>query len=1374
MLTQMNLIKMIYRHCTNCRKVWLTVVSLAMVMLGHAQCPPHENNDATVGTRDIQYPSGTICDVNWGWDPWGCAKSDPVDPMFTDNGGIYPNNDGRIIAGYDFLADCATNCPLYNDKLFFYDPKRNGGFTRSFKFPAYPVTKIRQITPIDQRYSLLGIIYARTTQYNEPKCPEEMVITPRATDNSNPVKIYMVLYGFESQRETQGNHYNTYSSFTYTIEQPQWKPEANIFLNICQENRTYNLADFFSVPGARFNIDHAHRDTIWRYPNFPCSFIRCYSKDYQRARGWYTLDYIYTNQINTQDLSPGVHTLYATKTYDNGADDATFGSHRGEVEFPFTITVLPAAPVIGNLSITPSCFGSPSGRIDISGVTGGDGKYKYILRYGDRTTGCIPPACFDDIAAWDDFSGGNVSITGVAGGHYTLWIANNGSNTGACFRTQPVDIPQLSKMDTLPIAIQHISCPNGNNGFIHVTDTGGRAPYTYTLNSGSNTWNNDNGAFNSLTAGTYVMNTQDGCGRQVQRTIELKAPAPVNITATASPTDCNLPANGAIEVNATGGSGTFDYYLYDNNGNTVTQQLGSKLTNWQIAAVGAGKYTVSVENTLAPGCTPTTKLVEVFGPQALYINYLSQTDNTCSYDAMGTLALSGGGGQENGYIFFLQNTATGDLFQSTTGNFCNLPAAAYKAWIRNKDLTCLDSTIYASPISILSPPALTADASATDITCNGKGNGTLQTVINGGTPGYNLQWQQWESQAANWLPVSGRTGTTENNLEQGRYRLLVTDQHNCYTYSDTVDIAEPNTLTIKAVNRTDIVCYGETGSIQMTVSGGNTSYAYAYSIDNGQNWNAFTAATPLPAASYQVKVSDNKGCETIYNQPVEITTPASKLAMNYALTDYNGFNVPCYGSTNGEVLLTATGGNGSNYSGYTYSVDNGPYGVSNKVTTNAGNHTFYVKDARGCIVTATASLTEPAAEIKSTVAITDNDCAGGQAGIVTVSTTGGTPQYTYSINGTTFQSSNVFTGLAARNYQVTARDVNGCLSKAAASIVDLNPPITDRAVINDVLCYNGSDGKITLSPSGGVPTYNYTWKGSAVSGNVLSGLPTGSYAVVITDSKGCTLSETFAVGQPAQPLSATTYARPVCINNPNGYILFNALGGTPPYQYSINSGSNFSNNAQFNNLAAGTYPIKVADANGCSFTGSSTVAVNGITPALNFLVSTSQNALDTLRVKEVCTPKPDSIQWTFDPQTVVIDNNMYTPLIRFNKEGNYMVAMRAWFGGCDFTDSKLITINPYDPNVVNNYNNLFGIDTVIVSPNPNNGNFNLRVKLYRNQRLLIKIYSVAGTVLWNKQWNYTSEVSEPVSLPANIGHGLVFIKVLTDDDVRDVEMLISK
>jgi hypothetical protein len=135
---------------------------------------------------------------------------------------------------------------------------------------------------------------------------------------------------------------------------------------------------------------------------------------------------------------------------------------------------------------------------------------------------------------------------------------------------------------------------------------------------------------------------------------------------------------------------------------------------------------------------------------------------------------------------------------------------------------------------------------------------------------------------------------------------------------------------------------------------------------------------------------------------------------------------------------------------------------------------------------------------------------------------------------------------------------------------------------------------------------------------------------------------------------------------------------------------------------------------------------------------------------------------------------MFSPLIRFNKEGSYPITMKAWFAGCDFNMSKVITINPYDPNVVNNYNNRYGIDTVIVAPNPNNGNFNLKVKLYKKQRLVIKIYSVAGTILWNKQWDYINEVQEPVSLPASIGNGLLFIKVITDNDMRDVEMLITK
>jgi hypothetical protein len=57
---------------------------------------------------------------------------------------------------------------------------------------------------------------------------------------------------------------------------------------------------------------------------------------------------------------------------------------------------------------------------------------------------------------------------------------------------------------------------------------------------------------------------------------------------------------------------------------------------------------------------------------------------------------------------------------------------------------------------------------------------------------------------------------------------------------------------------------------------------------------------------------------------------------------------------------------------------------------------------------------------------------------------------------------------------------------------------------------------------------------------------------------------------------------------------------------------------------------------------------------------------------------------------------------------------------------------------------------------------------------LVKVYSVAGTVLWSKQWEYINEVQEAISLPSNIGNGLVFVKVLTEDDAQDMEIMIAK
>lgn len=1409
-MIQANLIEWMRRFRGNGRKTGLTLLGLLLITLAHAQCPSGCNVD--VGVRSIWQPGRIASDVNWGFNPWGAHKTwSKRDPEFDENGGIWPNNDWQMIAGYDFVANASTWCPTYNDKRFYIDPANNN-FTRPFTIPAYKTSKISETTPIDERYSKLGIIFTTSTTWNTPCAPQPLTITPKLSDVGTSTRIYEVLYGHENASTFCGDHYNLLTSFSYTVETPQWKPSAAKFKRMCQDDNTnYYLYDYFSVDYPTFNLDGV-KDTVWWYPDFPnlthdyqletglyttntvyqqlpdgsWGFVEDtvwqypdwpnYTHDYQLANNMYLVRATPLYSLNPHNISPGVHTLYAIKSYDNGADDPNFGSRKADVWFPYTITILPPAPTVGNVSATPSCPGAPNGTIAITGVTGGDGNYRYILRNGlGNTDACDPNAgsCFN-VAASGSFSGSDFTITGVGDGDYTLWVANGGATTGDCAKTFNITIGRLSVMDTLPITIQHISCPGGNNGLVKITDTGGLAPYTFTLTSPAGTITNNTGEFSSLLSGSYVMNTKDGCDHAVQRTIVLTEPLPVNITATASATDCNTPANGAIDVTASGGSGTFDYYLYDSTGALVLQQLASTATTWSLPAMGAGKYTATVYNTAATGCTAATKNVVIAGPPPLTISYTSQVDNKCSYDALGAVQLSAGGGQANGYIFFLQNMATGQVQQAASGSFSSLPAASYKAWVRNRDLSCNDSAIYAATIVIAAPPALQAVASAADITCNGDGDGTVTAIVSGGTPAYALQWQQWNDMTASWSSMSGKVAASATSLQKGSYRLQVTDVNGCTASSNKVDIGEPVTLTITSVDRHDIVCYGGTGSIQMNVTGGNTGYVYELSTDNGNSWSAFTATTALAAADYQLKVTDSKNCSTRYTQPVAVTAPAQPLAITYSLTDYNGFNVPCYGST-GVVNVNAAGGNGSSYTGYTFAVDNGTFAAAAVLSAGAGNHTFSVQDARGCVVSATATLTQPQSQMQTIVSNkVNNECVGGKAGEVTVLPNGGTPQYAFSINGIDYQSSPVFGQLLSGTYKINVHDMNGCADSVGVTIIDLNPPIVNHAAISNVLCYNGSDGSISLSPSGGVPMYSYAWKDHGSIQHVLTGLPTGKYYVTITDSKGCAVADSFTVAQPLHPLSAATYTRPVCVNNPYGNVQFYAQGGTSPYLYSIDGGNNFSNIPLISNVAAGSYPIEVKDANGCTWTGNASVVVNNINPTLSFLVSTRQNALDTLQVKEVCVPKPDSIQWTFDPQTVIIDNNMFNPLIRYNKEGSYWITMKAWFGGCDFNTSKQITINPYDPDVVNNYNNLYGIDTVIVAPNPNNGNFNLQVKLFRKQRLHVAVYTVTGAVLWNKEWDYTNLVQEPVSLPSNVANGLVFIKVLTDDDVRDVQMLIQR
>jgi hypothetical protein len=96
----------------------------------------------------------------------------------------------------------------------------------------------------------------------------------------------------------------------------------------------------------------------------------------------------------------------------------------------------------------------------------------------------------------------------------------------------------------------------------------------------------------------------------------------------------------------------------------------------------------------------------------------------------------------------------------------------------------------------------------------------------------------------------------------------------------------------------------------------------------------------------------------------------------------------------------------------------------------------------------------------------------------------------------------------------------------------------------------------------------------------------GSYTVhyqIASGGNGCTaVDATASVTINSLPTTSFTKNDVQCFNTNTGQIVISASGGTGPYTYSIDNGANYLNNGgTFNGLGAGTYQIRVKDANQC-------------------------------------------------------------------------------------------------------------------------------------------------------------------------------------------------
>ncbi len=867
--------------------------------------------------------------------------------------------------------------------------------------------------------------------------------------------------------------------------------------------------------------------------------------------------YSYSNDNGATYQASNVFSGLIAATYQVVVKDGN-----GCLSSPASVTITaPTAVTFTFTSVDATCNGASTGSITVTASGGSGSGYVYSKDNGAT------------------FQASNV-FNGLLAGTYSV-VAKDGDGCASSSTSVTINQPTAVTGST---SSTDVTCNGGSNGSITVTGSGGSGTYTYSDDNGVTF--QASSVFNGLIAGSYSIVVKDGSGCLSTAT-PVTINQPTAITFTTSKTDvttCTPGNDGSITIaSPTGGSGAGYTYSIDNG---TTFQAGTTFNS-----LTAGNYNVVVKD--GPGCVSAASSVTVGSPGGLSFA-TSQSNVSCNGSSDGSITITPVGGSGT-YTYSKDNGATfggsGSPF-----TFSSLPAGTYQLVVKDGN-----NCQFSASVTITEPAVLSFSTTQTDATCNAASDGTITVTAAGGTSPYQYSKDNGTTfQASNSL-----TG-----LVAGSYSILVKDANGCTTSATSVTINQPTAVTSSTVT-TDVACNGgNNGSITVTGSGG--SGTYTYSNDNGATFQASNVFNGLIAGSYNIVVKDGAGCLSTatlvtINQPTAITFTTSK-------TDVT----TCTPGNDGSITIASpAGGSGA---GYTYSIDNGTTFQAGTTfnSLTAGNYNVFVKDGAGCVSAASSVAVGSPGGLSFTTSQSNVSCNGSSDGSITITPVGGSGTYTYSKdNGATFGgsgSSFTYSSLTVGTYQLVVKDGNGCQFSSSVTITEPNV-LSFTAAQTDVTCNGNSDGTITITASGGTSPYQYSKDGGITyqAGNSFSSLASGSYNIVVKDSKNCvTAPSSVTINQPVVLSFTTSKVDATSCLVSDGQIAVTASGGTMAYQYSKDNGATYQPSNVFLGLSPGSYQVMVKDANSC-VTSASTVTINapgGLTFTTNKTDATCNGASD--------------------------------------------------------------------------------------------------------------------------------------------------------------------
>jgi gliding motility-associated-like protein len=552
----------------------------------------------------------------------------------------------------------------------------------------------------------------------------------------------------------------------------------------------------------------------------------------------------------------------------------------------------------------------------------------------------------------------------------------------------------------------------------------------------------------------------------------------------------------------------------------------------------------------------------------------------------------------------------------------------------------------------------------------GANDGSINLTTLGGSGTYTYSW----------TGPNGFTSTNEDisGLFAGTYTVTINDGY-CTPLVLTFILTQPPELLIQQdlTLTVNLLCFGDNNGAVGVLITQESVPPYDYELYNSSgnlvasiidSTNLNPQFTGLVAGTYSLTVIDaNGGIKTVtgltVSQPNDIVITATTTP------------ITCYGANNASITLTITGGTGP----YQAQWDNLATGFYQN-NLAAGDYTILVTDSVGCTKSIVVSI--PEAPIFTINPIVVNiSCYGANDGSINLNLVGGIQpiSLTWSDGSTA--------GLVRNNlppgiYTVTIVDSKPCTITRTFIIVEPQPLVLSANIQNALDCNNANSGAINLLVSGGTPPFTYNWSNGTTIED-LNNIPAGNYAVVVTDSRGCTKSAQYAVNRP-QPLTlnVTTNTNVNCDTRTINQV-FNATvtGGVPPIQINWSSGTvSGANNEFMTTNQDGLVIVTATDAIGCTTTYSLNVNIpelglgNASFNQTSYGYSTYgiYSILDPIQFTNTSTGDYVGILWNFGDGTFSNEEN---PIHTYIQEGDYVVTLTVTYPfGCVYVHTISLII----------------------------------------------------------------------------------------------------